>query len=161
MNETTIQHIASRVRGLGRELLAIANELDAQAPHLSAQIPDLFTQMGLTTDNTMEQVDALVDIRQDEPVRRHYQRNGKRMVEHLAVASSDKLGRKQGFCNRGDIERSLVRITGRSREDVREAVNRVAARMQITCIKSHSYRYYPCSLRPMIINEAARELQRI
>lgn len=173
MNESTIQRIASRVRGLGKELLAIANDLDAQAPHLSVQIPDLFTQMGLTTDDTMAQVGTLADIHADPNAnvltalaghssrRRHYQRNAKRMTEALMVDTPTKVGKKQGYCNRNDIERTLVRITGRNREDVREAVNRIAERMQITCVKSRSYRYYPRSLRAKIINDATQELERI
>ena len=188
MNEATIQHIASRARGLGKELLAIANELDRIAPPLTMQVqaPDLFTQMGLTSDDTMAQVGSLCDIHANpgafeglkadpnkanvlgspqslgiHPARRHYQRNGRRMTEALMVDTPTKVGKKQGYCNRNDIERSLVRITGRSREDVREAVNRIAERMQITCVKSRSYRYYPRSLRAKIINDATQELERI
>jgi hypothetical protein len=81
------------------------------------------------------------------------------MTECLLVDTAERLGKAQGFCARNDIERSIARTTGRSREDVREAVNRIAERMQITCVKSRSYRYYPRSLRAKIINEAVELLK--
>ena len=168
MNGNNIKILAERVRGIGRELLAIANQLDAQAPHLAVQLPprDLFSD--IFGESPLEDLDNLtVRPKEETPeaapakAQRHYQRNAKRMEEHLAVASSDKLGRAQGFCARNDIERSIARITGRSREDVRDAVNRIAQRMQITCVKSRSYRYYPKSLRNAIVNAACEELARI
>ena len=171
MNQTNIQIIAARVRGLAKELLAIASQIEAQAPHLAVSLPrDLFPdlyaaaaerpEMGESTAvrQTVEEVPA----REEEtPKTRHYARNPKRMTECLMVDTPERLGRAQGFCARNDIERSIARITGRSREDVRDTVNRIAQRMQITCVKSRSYRYYPKSLRNAIVNAACEELERI
>ena len=171
MNQTNIQIIAARVRGLAKELLAIASQIEAQAPHLAVSLPrDLFSdlyaaaaerpEMGESTAvrQTVEEVPA----REEEtPKTRHYARNPKRMTECLLVDTPERLGRAQGFCARNDIERSIARITGRSREDVRDAVNRIAQRMQITCVKSRSYRYYPKSLRNAIVDAACEELERI
>ena len=98
---------------------------------------------------------------EQQPVRRNYHRNPKRMTEHLAITSAERVGKAQGFCARNDIERSVARLTGRTREDVREAVNRIASRMQITCVKSRSYRYYPRSQRKAIVDAAIEELERI
>ena len=177
MNESTIQRIASRVRGLGRELLAIANDLDAQAPHLSVQIPDLFTQMGLTTDDTMAQVGSLCDIHANPgafeglkadpdkanvlgtpiaamPAKRTYIRVRCRMKDE-AIVAADKVGRSKGYCQRSDIERSLRRTEpGRSREEIREAVNDAVAALGLTCIVYNSYRYYRRSDRKRIIDTA-------
>lgn len=96
---------------------------------------------------------------QEQPKRRTYQRNGRRMTEALMVDTHARIGKAQGYCSRCDIERSLVRLTGRTREDVRDAVNRIAERMQITCVKSNSYRYYPRSLRDKIIDMAMSALE--
>lgn len=96
---------------------------------------------------------------QAQPKRRTYQRNGRRMTEALIVDTHARIGKAQGYCSRCDIERSLVRLTGRTREDVRDAVNRIAERMQITCVKSNSYRYYPRSLRDKIIDMAMSALE--
>ena len=169
MNQTQLQILTARVRGLGKELLAIANQLDAQALHLSVQLPrDLFSDLDMVGETQTDVVDTddkpvqiVEEPAEPEKQQRHYVRNGRRMQEHLAVVSSDKLGRKQGFCARNDIERSIARLTGRSREDVREAVNRIASRMQITCVKSRSYRYYPKSQRNAIVDAAIQELEYI
>lgn len=177
---------ADNLRRIAAEIISLAARMETPEPVKAVPVPDLFTQMGLTTDDTMAQVGTLADIHAKPgafeglkadpnkanvlgsprslgiaPVRRHYQRNAKRMTEALMVDTPTKVGKKQGYCNRNDIERTLVRITGRSREDVREAVNRIAERMQITCVKSRSYRYYPRSLRAKIINDACMELERI
>jgi hypothetical protein len=168
-NQSNIQIIAARVRGLAKELLAIASQIEAQAPHLAVNLPrDLFSdlyaaaaerpEMGESTAvrQTVEEVPAQ---EVEAPKTRHYARNPKRMTECLLVDTAERLGKAQGFCARNDIERSIARTTGRSREDVREAVNRIAERMQITCVKSRSYRYYPRSLRAKIINEAVELLK--
>lgn len=166
------------LRRIAAEIISLAASMETPEPVKAVPVPDLFTQMGITVDETMGAVEALtvepsaewpveaapgVEIfpTARQPERRHYQRTAKRMTEALMVDTYTKVGKKQGYCNRGDIERTLVRITGRSREDVREAVNRIAERMQITCVKSRSYRYYPRSLRSKIINDACQELERI
>jgi hypothetical protein len=96
-----------------------------------------------------------------EPVQRKYTRNGRRMEEHAAVEAAQKIGRAQGFSSRTDIERSIVRVTGRTREDVRDAVNRVARELHLVCIKSNGYRYYRCEQRGEIINKACAYLEAV
>lgn len=160
---------ADNLRRIAAEIISLAARMETPDPVKAVPVPDLFTQMGIAVDNTLAQVDSLAGVKENPmlepvdtpPARRRYQRTAKRMTEALMVDTYTKVGKKQGYCNRGDIERTLVRITGRSREDVREAVNRIAERMQITCVKSRSYRYYPRSLRSKIINDACQELERI
>lgn len=149
---------ADNLRRIAAEIISLAARMETPEPVKAVPVPDLFTQMGTLCD---VHADPTANVLGTPPARRHYQRNGKRMADALMVPTYQKVGKKQGYCNRGDIERSLVRITGRSREDVREAVNRIAERMQITCVKSRSYRYYPRSLRAKIINDACQELERI
>jgi hypothetical protein len=180
-NQSIYQQIAARVRGIGKELLAIADTIDAHAPHLSVTLPqpDLFSGLadlesgefaresndreGILTERGHDgQVEeSAYTPYHEQPKRRTYQRNAKRMTEAMMVDTYAKMGKAQGYCARNDIERTLVRITGRNREDVREAVNRTAELMQVTCVKSRSYRYYPRSLRAKIINVAVEELERI
>jgi hypothetical protein len=181
MNGSTNSILASRVRGLGKELLAIAAQLDAQAPHLSVNLPrDLFSDLedldrGGFVRETNDREGILVerghgDVVEESTFRpydeqakpkRTYHRNGKRMEEVSIVETDKRVGKAEGFCNRNDIERTIVRITGRNREDVREAVNRVAGRMLLVCVRSRSYRYYQRSQRDAIINAACLELERI
>lgn len=170
MNGSNIKILAERVRGIGRELLAIANQIEAEAPHLSVQLPqpDLFS--GLFAEERPETreishelpaAEELPQPQEDAPKSRHYTRVGRAMTEHRAVASSEKLGRAQGFCNRTDIERTIVRLTGRNREDVREAVNAVADALQLVCIKSGGYRYYNRDRRAEIVLMSCKQLERI
>ena len=170
MNGNNIKILAERVRGIGRELLAIANQIEAEAPHLSVQLPqpDLFS--GLFAEERPETreishelpaAEELPQPQEDAPKSRHYTRVGRAMTEHRAVASSEKLGRAQGFCNRTDIERTIVRLTGRNREDVREAVNAVADALQLVCIKSGGYRYYNRDRRSEIVDKSIKMLERI
>ena len=165
MNQSNLQIIAARVRGLGKELFAIANQLEAQAPHLGVNLPrDLFSDLEQPQPQLFEGIRAAgqaVPDPQEEPARRTYRKNPRPMQEHLAVSTQDRVGKAQGFCARNDIERSVARWTGRNREDVREAVNRVAARMRLTCVKSNSYRYYPRAQRREIVDAAIAELERI
>jgi len=171
MNGMTRNQLTARVRSLGKELLAIANQLEAEEQHLSVNLPrDLFSDIEQEQKTELEGAVIKQDESEEQPMvmklaehpvpeRRHYQRNSKRMQEHLAVSTAERVGKAQGFCSRSDIERSIARMSGRNREDVREAVNRVAGRMQLTCIKSRSYRYYPKSQRDAIINASIRELK--
>lgn len=171
MNQSTTQILAARVRGLAKELLAIANQLEAQALHLSVNLPrDLFSDLPEETWETTNTADLTAEKQTDKelytqqretPKTRTYTRNGKRMTEALLVNTTERIGKANGYCARNDIERTLVRITGRNREDVREAVNRVAEAMQLTCVKSRSYRYYPRSLRDKIINASCEILERV
>ena len=183
-NESTYRKIAARVQSVARKMLQLAQELieiadDINNSHLpemqqvlqvptidDVHTPDLFS--GLEKINPTPLAESHADAaeagdnaleHQEQPKRRTYQRNGKRMTEAMMVDTYTKMGKAQGYCARNDIERTLARITGRSREDVREAVNRTAQAMQITCVKSRSYRYYPRSLRAKIINLAVEELE--
>jgi hypothetical protein len=117
--------------------------------------PDLFSML--------EEVGQQVEEPQHEaePVQRKYTRNGRRMEEHAAVEAAQKIGRAQGFSSRTDIERSIVRVTGRTREEVRDAVNRVAHELHLVCIKSNGYRYYRREQRNEIINKACIYLEAV
>ena len=162
------------LRDLARLLLQLADEMEAagvtQHTELHAEPvrrvnggiavtlpgPDLFSEI---------ERDALGNcVRESPPMpvipkTRTYSRVSIPMQDGMNVPLSKRVRKAQGFCARNDIERSIARTTGRSREDVREAVNRIAERMQITCVKSRSYRYYPRSLRAKIINEAVELLK--
>lgn len=155
MSTEQLRRIVARIRALGREAQAIANEIEAQSGHLHVNLPrDLFSDLeGKQQTDTVDCNGRPVEMPEELP-RRSYRKNPCPMREHLEVSTSDKLGKAQGFCARNDIERSVARITGRSREDVRDAVNRVAELMQITCVKSNSYRYYPISRRRDIVDMA-------
>lgn len=181
MKAENLRIIAARLRQMGQALQELAGQVEAEAPHLGVKLPqpDLFSgladlESGEFVRETNDRYGILTERGHDwrveesvytpypeQPKRRTYQRNGKRMVEALLVDTHQRIGKAQGYCARSDIERSLVRLTGRSREDVREAVNRIAERMQLTCVKSRSYRYYPRALRDRIVNESREELQRI
>lgn len=170
MNGNNIKILAERVRGIGRELLAIANQIEAEAPHLSVRLPhpdlftDLFAEERPETGEISHELPAAEELPQPQenaPKTRHYTRNGKRMVEHRSVTSAERIGRAQGFSSRTDIERSIIRLTGRTREDVREAVNQVADEMQLVCIKAGGYRYYNRERRNEIINKSCQRLERI
>ena len=180
MKAENLRIIAARLRQIASALQALAGQVEAEAPHLGVNLPrDLFSgladlESGEFVRETNDRDGTLTERGHDgrveesvytpypeQPKRKTYKRNGKRMVEALLVDTHQRIGKAQGYCSRSDIERSLVRLTGRSREDVREAVNRIAERMQLTCVKSRSYRYYPRALRDRIVNESREELQRI
>ena len=124
--------------------------------------PDLFSQMGLTTSDTMDQVDELVaSVHPDakpETMRRIYKRVGCKMRDE-AIVAANKVGRAQGYCQRSDIERSLRRTNPeRSREEIREAVNAAVAELGLTCIVYNSYRYYRKVDRGRVIAIATAKL---
>lgn len=157
---------AHELRDIAAKLLRLADEMDGIKTAngtVSVTIPqlDLFSAIDEREDKPIEPQEKTCHEPPQEPVRRHYQRNGKRMTEASVVDTEKKIGKAEGFCNRNDIERSIRRVTGRSPEDIREAVNRVAARMQLVCVKSRSYRYYQRSKRDDIINAAFVELDGI
>ena len=97
----------------------------------------------------------------ETPAKRVYQRVGIRMNEALLVSVGDKPTKATGFCQRNDVERTLVRVTGRSREDVREAVNKAAAELRLTCFRWDGYRYYRIIDRKPLIDLAAEYLKGI
>ena len=59
-------------------------------------------------------------MKEQEPKRRTWKRLGVQMKDE-AIVAAEKVGRKSGWCQRSDIERSLQRRNPeRSREDIRE-----------------------------------------
>ena len=152
-----LMSLAARIEGVParqeERTVTLTHPLSVTLPQ-----PDLFSQMGLTTDDTMEQVDELVaSVHPDskpEPAKRTYIRVRCRMQDE-AIVAANKVGRSQGYCQRSDIERSLRRTEpGRSREEIREAVNDAVAALGLTCIVYNSYRYYRRSDRKRIIDTA-------
>lgn len=151
--------------------------------------PDLFTAMGLTKEpleakieratQSFKGVDVekyMADVRgiepeepetdipwgpatvAREPQRRTWKRVGCRMKDEIIVAA-EKVGRKNGWCQRSDIERSLRRRNPeRSREDIRKAVNAAVKEMGLTCVKYNSYRFYRTADRGLIIASALARL---
>ena len=183
MKAENLRIIAARLRQMGQALQVLAGQVEAEAPHLGVNLPrDLFSDLEQPQPQLFEGIvptskeEPFAELRQaakdlsdtyndavakHEPARRTYRKNPRPMQEHLAVSTQDRVGKAQGFCARNDIERSVARLTGRSREDVRVAVNRVAARMRLTCVKSNSYRYYPRAQRREIVDAACKELETI
>ena len=171
MKAENLRIIAARLRQMGQALQVLAGQVEAEAPHLGVNLPrDLFSDLEQPQPQLFEGIRKALDEAVEEvtivgpgkaPAPRTYRKNPRPMQEHLAVSTQDRVGKAQGFCARNDIERSVARLTGRSREDVRVAVNRVAARMRLTCVKSNSYRYYPRAQRREIVDAACKELETI
>ena len=173
MNQSNLEILAARLRGLANDALAIAELLEAQAPshpasdsvqrsgdgsiYVTLPGPDLFSEIERAEE--AERIrEALPQIK-GTPQRRERRNIATRMTEHLSVSTTDTVGKAEGFCIRNDIERRVADLTGRTREDVREALNRVADDMRITCVVSKGYRYYPRSLRAKIIDETVELLK--
>ena len=90
--------------------------------------------------------------------RKTWKRLGVQMKDE-AIVAAEKVGRKSGWCQRSDIERSLQRRNPeRSREDIREAVNAAVKEMRLTCVKYNSYRFYRTADRGLIIASALARL---
>lgn len=145
-NNLTI--IASRLRGIAGDLVVLASQIEAEAPHLSVTLPepDLFSSIADLADEVaaIESPLAVEPVVEGgiAPARRIYKRVGCKMRDDAIVAAS-KVGRAQGYCQRSDIERSLRREQPeRTREEIREAVNKAVAELGLTCIIHNSYRYY-------------------
>lgn len=168
------------LRGLAKDALAIAKELEAQAPSHPASDPvqrsgdgsicvplpgpDLFSELDkiAEAENLQSMVVDCSDPETQTIVSKRPRRNiATRMTEHLSVSTTSNVGKAEGFCIRNDIERRVADITGRSREDVREALNRVADDMRITCVVSKGYRYYPRGQRSEIIDRTCEMLERL
>ena len=183
MKAENLRIIAARLRQMGQALQELAGQVEAEAPHLGVNLPrDLFSELdepqsvlfeGITTthkdaDGTLRsETKAVMPTYNELPTipaeqllpktRKTWKRVGCKMQD-TAIVAAEKVGRRSGWCQRSDIERSLVRLTGRSREDVREAVNRIAERMQLTCVKYNSYRFYRTADRGVIIAVATAKL---
>ena len=160
MKAQELRDIAARLNRWADELEGI--KTDGGCIKVTLPQPDLFSQMGLTTSDTMDQVDELVaSVHPDakpETMRRIYKRVGCKMRDE-AIVAANKVGRAQGYCQRSDIERSLRRTNPeRSREEIREAVNAAVAELGLTCIVYNSYRYYRKADRGRVIAIATAKL---
>ena len=151
-----------------RQICEIKNRLRKVAAMLTPEQerqPDLFSDMGLTKEPMAPAVEALTiepeELEMDipaEPQRRTWKRLGVQMKDE-AIVAAEKVGRKSGWCQRSDIERSLQRRNPeRSREDIREAVNAAVKEMRLTCVKYNSYRFYRTADRGLIIASALARL---
>ena len=151
-----------------RQLCEIKNRLRKVAAMLTPEQerqPDLFSDMGLTKEPMAPAVEALTIEPEEpetdipaEPQRRTWKRLGVQMKDE-AIVAAEKVGRKSGWCQRSDIERSLQRRNPeRSREDIREAVNAAVKEMRLTCVKYNSYRFYRTADRGLIIASALARL---
>lgn len=160
---------AKELRDIAARLLRIADEMegiktDGGTIRVTLPQPDLFSQMGLTTDDTLGRVDDLTagarpetDI-PAEPQRRTWKRVGCRMKD-TAIVAAEKVGRRSGWCQRSDIERSLQRRNPeRTREEIREAVNYAVRTGGYMCVKYNSYRFYRTADRGLIIASALARL---
>lgn len=93
-----------------------------------------------------------------EPQRRTWKKLTVQMKD-TAIVAAEKVGRKSGWCQRSDIERSLQRRNPeRSREEIREAVNAAVDELGLTCVKYNSYRFYRTADRGRIIARSLAKL---
>lgn len=171
-----------------RQLCEIKNKLRKVAAMLTPEQerqPDLFTDMGLTKEPLEEKIKRateswkgvdvdkfMADVRGTEPEepetdipaepqRRTWKRVGCRMKDE-AIVAAQKVGRKCGWCQRSDIERSLRReFQYRTREEIREAVNDAVADLGLTCVVYNSYRFYRRRDRNRIMDAAKTKFKPI
>ena len=173
--------ILTELEAAMRQVCEIKNKLRKVAAMLTPEQerqPDLFSDMGLTKDPMEVRIppatgswNGQVYIRREEPEteepetdipaepqRRTWKRLGVQMKDE-AIVAAEKVGRKSGWCQRSDIERSLQRRNPeRSREDIREAVNAAVKEMRLTCVKYNYYRFYRTADRGRIIALALARL---
>lgn len=155
-----------------RQLCEVKNKLRKVAAMLTPEQdrqPDLFTAMGLTKpyhdeDGTLRYKTEAIEPEEPEtdipaePQRRTWKRLGVQMKD-TAIVAAEKVGRKSGWCQRSDIERSLQRRNPeRTREDIREAVNAAVDELGLTCVKYNSYRFYRTADRGRIIARSLAKL---
>lgn len=151
-----------------RQLCEVKNKLRKVAAMLTPEQerqPDLFTAMGLTKEPMAPAVEALTIEPEEpetdvpaEPQRRTWKKLSVQMKDE-AIVAAEKVGRKSGWCQRSDIERSLQRRNPeRSREDIREAVNAAVDELGLTCVKYNSYRFYRTADRGRIIARSLAKL---
>ena len=170
MKAQELRDIAARLNRWADELEGIKTE--GGAIKVTLPQPDLFSQMGIADEPVMPQVEETlrITVRGEDIIkeaeridasrvqRRIYKRVGCKMRDE-AIVSANKVGRAQGYCQRSDIERSLLRKNPeRSREEIREAVNAAVEELGLTCIVFNSYRYYRRSARGLIIAKATAKL---
>lgn len=165
MKAKELRDIAARLNRIADEMEGI--KTDGGTIRVTLPQPDLFSQMGLTTDDTMGRVEDLIaGVRQEtdipaEPQRRTWKRVGVQMKDE-AIVAAEKVGRKSGWCQRSDIERSLQRRNPeRSREDIREAVNYAVQHLGLTCIVYNSYKFYRRKDREDIMEVVTNRLAKL
>ena len=182
MNPNNLKIIAARLRQMGQALQALAGQVEAEAPHLGVNLPrDLFSDLDEPQPQLFEGIrkeplevrippatgtwNEQVYIRREEPEldkapapRRTWKRVGCKMQD-AAIVAAEKVGRRSGWCQRSDIERSLHRRNPeRTREAIREAVNYAVRTEGLTCVKYNSYRFYRTADRGVIIAVATAKL---
>lgn len=175
--------ILTELEAAMRQLCEIKNRLRKVAAMLTPEQerqPDLFSDMGLTKEPMAPAVEALtIEPRPqlfeglckalDEAVeeakivgpgkpRKTWKRLGVQMKDE-AIVAAEKVGRKSGWCQRSDIERSILRrMPMCGREEIREAVNGAVGELGLTCVKYNSYRFYRTSDRGRIIARSLAKL---
>lgn len=125
--------ILTELEAAMRQLCEIKNRLRKVAAMLTPEQerqPDLFSDIGLTKEPMEEKIKRateswkgvdvdkfMADVREPEepetdipaePKRRTWKRLGVQMKDE-AIVAAEKVGRKSGWCQRSDIERSILR----------------------------------------------------
>ena len=184
MKAENLRIIAARLRQIASALQALAGQVEAEAPHLGVNLPrDLFSDLnepqtvlfeGITTthkdaDGTLRsETKSVMPTYNELPTipaeqllpkpRKTWKRVGCKMQD-TAIVAAEKVGRRSGWCQRSDIERSLHRRNPeRTREAIREAVNYAVRTEGLTCVKYNSYRFYRTADRGVIIAVATAKL---
>lgn len=170
MKAQELREIANRLLRMANEMEGLTTERGAVKVSLpGASLPDLFSMLEKGEAQEIRQtndgegtVETLVDGQPVEvaPTSRSYARVGCKMKDDVIVAADAmKVGRETGYCQRSDIERSLLRKNpDASREAIREAVNEAVAQLGLLCITHNSYRYYRSVDRRKIIEVATARL---
>jgi hypothetical protein len=166
MKAENLRIIAARLRQIASALQALAGQVEAEAPHLGVNLPrDLFSELDepqpVLFDGIRKALDEAVEdakiVGPGKP-RKTWKRVGCKMQD-TAIVAAEKVGRRSGWCQRSDIERSLHRRNPeRTREAIREAVNYAVRTEGLTCVKYNSYRFYRTADRGVIIAVATAKL---
>lgn len=166
MKAENLRIIAARLRQMGQALQVLAGQVEAEAPHLGVNLPrDLFSDLDEPQPQLFEGIHkALDEAVEDAKIvgpgkpRKTWKRVGCKMQD-TAIVAAEKVGRRSGWCQRSDIERSLHRRNpDRTREAIREAVNYAVRTEGLTCVKYNSYRFYRTADRGIIIAVATAKL---
>lgn len=166
MKAENLRIIAARLRQMGQALQVLAGQVEAEAPHLGVNLPrDLFSDLDEPQPQLFEGIrKALDEAVEDAKIvgpgkpRKTWKRVGCKMQD-TAIVAAEKVGRRSGWCQRSDIERSLHRRNPeRTREAIREAVNYAVRTEGLTCVKYNSYRFYRTADRGVIIAVATAKL---
>lgn len=166
-----------KLRRIASQLIALCDEEDykrsgnlfagveAAAESLEETAKDCTMQVEVKFPNavTDEEADDFMDQMMDEAEKLEHQPRyrhvGMKMQEDGMVRLTNRIGKKEGFCRRESIEKTLVRTTGRTPEDVREAVNDVVQKMHLTCFFWHKYRFYRTIDRQHLMDAATDKLR--